>query len=133
MLLQNSEEKERMNWASKGLEGVMKITSTYRKRDPRDPDEIEFMENAFGCICEILGFEKGKRLFLDEEGLELMTMVMEQKLLSRTRAIKVIDFLLSSGGVARGGVVKEGCERFVELGGLKSLFSAFMGKVRRLN
>lgn len=47
-----------------------------------------------------------------------------EKLLARTRAAKVLDYAMQT---ERG---TEACERFVEMLGLKSFFSAFMGKVR---
>ena len=44
-------------------------------------------------------------------------------MLARTRAIKVLDHALS------GDSGTEACERFIDVLGLKSLFSAFMNKV----
>lgn len=49
-----------------------------------------------------------------------------EKLLARTRAIKVLDYAMQTDdGTAA-------CERFVDGLGLKSLFSAFMGRVGRV-
>jgi len=45
-------------------------------------------------------------------------------MMARTRAIKVLDHALT------GDAGSEACERFVEVLGLKSLFAAFMNKVR---
>lgn len=47
-----------------------------------------------------------------------------EKLQSRSRSIKTLDYAMS--GVAGSAV----CEAFIEALGLKTLFSAFMGKVR---
>lgn len=46
-----------------------------------------------------------------------------EKLLARTRSIKVLDYALQTEDGAAN------CERFVEMLGLKTFFSAFMGKV----
>ena len=46
-----------------------------------------------------------------------------EKLQSRSRAIKILDYAMSG---AAGSTV---CEAFIEALGLKTLFSAFMGKV----
>jgi hypothetical protein len=46
-----------------------------------------------------------------------------ERLLARTRAIKVLDYALQTENGS------DSCERFVEMLGLKSFFSVFMGKV----
>ena len=46
-------------------------------------------------------------------------------LIARTRSIKVLDHALS------GDAGTEACERFVDVLGLKSLFSVFMNKVMK--
>lgn len=46
-----------------------------------------------------------------------------EKLLARTRSIKVLNYAMQN---EEGS---EACERFVEMLGLKTFFSAFMGKV----
>lgn len=42
----------------------------YRRRDPVDPDELEFMENVFDALCAVLSEPENKQAFLDEEGGE---------------------------------------------------------------
>ena len=82
------------------------------------------MENIFDSICSALSEASVKAAFLEGEGTELMCLMLKEKKLSRTRAIKTLDHALQ--GMA--GIPL--CERFVEMLGLKMLFSAFMGKVR---
>ena len=48
---------------------------------------------------------------------------VREKLLARTRAIKVLDYAMQTEDGSAN------CERFVEMLGLKTFFSAFMGKV----
>jgi len=43
----------------------------YRRRDPEDADELEFMENVFDALCAVLSEPPNKQAFLDEEGGEL--------------------------------------------------------------
>ena len=95
----------------------------YRKRDPKDGDETEFMENAFDALCSALIVPSVKQAFLDGEGIELMCLMLKEKKLSRTRAIKTLDYAMQG----RSGI--QLCEKFVDALGLKTLFSAFMGKV----
>lgn len=135
-----SEGRKRI--ASEGaVDGLLKVVSVrvaprhtradssqlYRRRDPSSPDELEFMENVFDSLCSALSEPEVKAAFLEGEGVELCVIMMKEKKLARTRAIKTLDHAL--GG--RDGIPL--CEKFVELLGLKTLFSAFMGvRVRRL-
>lgn len=83
------------------------------------------MENVFDALCSALSSPTIKNLFLAAEGPDLMILMMKEKLQSRSRSIKTLDFAMSgtSGTVA--------CETFIEALGLKSLFSAFMGKTSK--
>ena len=49
----------------------------YRKKDPVDADETEFMENIFDCLCSALGEPEIKQQFLDSEGVDLMVLIMK--------------------------------------------------------
>ncbi|WVQ85127.1 hypothetical protein IAT38_007292 [Cryptococcus sp. DSM 104549] len=105
-----------------GMEVLLQVLSQYLKKDPGDSEEVEFMENVFDCVCSALGQPEMKKLFLETEGVELMVLMMKEKLLAKTRAIKVLNYAL------QGDAGSDSCERFVEALGLKTLFSAFMGK-----
>jgi len=54
--------------------------------------------------------------------VELMVIMMKEKLLAKTRAIKVLDYAMQTDDGSAN------CDRFVEVLGLKTFFSAFMGK-----
>ncbi|ORY80665.1 Catenin-beta-like protein [Leucosporidium creatinivorum] len=104
------------------VDTLLKVLSAYRRRDPSGADETEFMENVFDALCTSLHTPAVKTAFLEGEGIELMCLMLKEKKLSRTRAIKTLDHALQGqSGIAL-------CEKFVELLGLKTLFSAFMGK-----
>ncbi|WVR03234.1 hypothetical protein IAU60_000225 [Kwoniella sp. DSM 27419] len=105
-----------------GLDALLQVLSQYRKKDPADSEEVEFMENVFDCVCSALSQPEMKKAFEVSEGVELMVLMMKEKLLSKTRAIKVLNYALQTEDGAAN------CEKFVEVLGLKSLFSAFMGK-----
>ncbi|KZW04240.1 DUF1716-domain-containing protein [Exidia glandulosa HHB12029] len=105
-----------------GVEALLKVLSQYRKRDPADADETEFMENLFDVLCSALAEMEIKKLFLKSEGVDLMVLMMKEKMQSRSRSIKVLDHALSSPAGSAN------CEAFVEALGLKTLFPAFMGK-----
>ena len=62
--------------------------------------------------------------FREGEGFELMVRVLKGKKFARFGALKALDYATSNS--------KSNCERFVEAGGLKYLFSVYMGKVHTI-
>ncbi|GAA5882380.1 hypothetical protein JCM16303_004097 [Sporobolomyces ruberrimus] len=129
------------------LERILKILSTYRKRDPASGDETEFLENLFDILCSCLSSplpstsspststpslpppistpHPVKTSFLENEGIELMLLLLKSThQIAKTRALKCLAHALS--GLRKGN--EELSERFVECLGLKTLFAIFMGK-----
>ncbi|GEM09010.1 beta-catenin-like protein 1 [Rhodotorula toruloides] len=117
------------------VEILLKVLSTYRKRDPVGSEEEEYMENVFDALCSCLSsptpppsnpsvppVHAVKAAFLADEGIELLVLMLKAKNMSRNRAIKTLDHALQG----REGATL--CERFVEALGLKTLFAAFMGR-----
>ncbi|KZT12457.1 DUF1716-domain-containing protein [Laetiporus sulphureus 93-53] len=125
ILLQNNRANRLELGKQDGVEAILKVLSQYRRKDPVDPDETEFMENVFDSLCSALAEPEIKELFLKSEGVDLMVLMMKEKMQSRSRSIKVLDYAMS------GPAGTEACEVFVEALGLKTLFSAFMGKTSR--
>ncbi|KAI0677614.1 Catenin-beta-like protein [Trametes maxima] len=121
ILLQNNRSNRLALGKQDGVESLLKILSRYRKRDPVDADETEFMENVFDVLCSALGEPEVKQQFLDSEGVDLMVLMMKDKMQARSRAIKALDYAMS------GPAGTAACETFVEALGLKTLFSSFMG------
>ncbi|KAL7420182.1 hypothetical protein Q5752_005148 [Cryptotrichosporon argae] len=122
ILLQDSRDVALRLGELGGMDAQLTVLAQYRKTDPKDSEELEFMENIFNCVCSLLAQPEGKTQFLEAEGVELMIIMMKEKLLARSRAIKVLDYALQTEDGA------DACERFVEMLGLKTFFSAFMGK-----
>ncbi|KAF8621646.1 hypothetical protein AX15_007664 [Amanita polypyramis BW_CC] len=125
ILLQNNTTSRLELGKQDGVEVILKVLSQFRRRDPTDADETEFMENVFDSLCSALSEAPIKKLFLEAEGPDLMVLMMKDKLQSRSRAIKTLDYSMSG---AASTVV---CEAFIEALGLKTLFSAFMGKAKK--
>ncbi|KAL1921927.1 uncharacterized protein VTP21DRAFT_10569 [Calcarisporiella thermophila] len=122
ILLQNS-RKNRLKFGELGgVDALLMAINQYKRKDPKDADETEMMENLFDALCSALGEPEIKDKFLDGEGIELMLILMREKNMSKMRAIKVLNYATSTKEGARN------CERFVEAFGLKALFSAFMQK-----
>lgn len=125
ILLQNSFANREELGKKDGVETMLKALSQFRRRDPVDADEAEFMENLFDALCSALSEPQIKSLFLASEGVDLMLLMMKEKLQSKSRSIKVLDYAMS------GPAGSEVCSTFVEVLGLKTIFSAFMGKASK--
>lgn len=57
--------------------GNQRTQQEYRKRNPFDADETEFMENLFDALCSALNERSIKQLFLDAEGPDLMILMIK--------------------------------------------------------
>ncbi|VDB85389.1 unnamed protein product [Peniophora sp. CBMAI 1063] len=125
ILLQESRPNRLEFGKHDGVETLLKVASNYRKRDPTDAEETEFMENVFDALCSALGEPEIKALFLRSEGVDLMVLIMGDKMQARSRSIKTLDHALS------GRTGAEACETFVAASGLKHLSSALLGKVSK--
>ncbi|KAF8138718.1 Catenin-beta-like protein [Boletus edulis] len=125
ILLQNSVSNRQELGKKDGVEVILKVLSQFRYREPIDADETEFMENLFDALCSALAEPEIRSLFLASEGVDLMVLMMKEKLQSRSRSIKTLDYAMS------GPAGAELCSNFVEALGLKTLFSALMGKATK--
>ncbi|RDX55607.1 DUF1716-domain-containing protein [Lentinus brumalis] len=125
ILLQDKRQNRLELGKRDGVETILKVLSRYRKKDPVNADETEFMENVFDVLCSALAEPEIKQQFLDSEGVDLMILMMKDKMDARSRAIKVLDYAMS------GPAGTAACETFVDALGLKSLFSTFMGKKKQ--
>lgn len=100
---------------------LLQLLSTWRQRDPeKDSDEQEFAENLFDCLVTIVQDEKGGSQFVDEEGIELCLIMLKEGNFSKHAALRLLDH--AAGGVS-GSLV---CEKLVDAGGLKHVFTIFM-------
>ncbi|KAL5721588.1 hypothetical protein ACHQM5_005214 [Ranunculus cassubicifolius] len=121
ILLQNSSGNQRRVGQMNGVDVILQAVAMYKSRDPKSEDEEEMVENLFDCLCCLLMPVENKEKFLKAEGVELMIIIMKQKKLAYGSAIRALDFAMTKYPPA--------CERFVDVLGLKTVFSAFMGKI----
>ena len=121
ILLQNS-KKNKLNFVSNidNIDIVLKSISKYKNINPKDGEELEYLENLFNILCSLLLENEVKTKFNKLEGIELMVLIAQQKkLISSYRSIKVLDHALSN---------EENSEKFININGLKILFGFFMNK-----
>lgn len=106
-----------------GIDDLLQLLAANKRKDPKDDDEIELLENLFDGLCSALAEKENKRLFLEGEGIELMLIMIKEKKMARIRAVKVLNYAMST----KAGTAN--CLRFVEIMGLKTLFSVFSRNV----
>jgi beta-catenin-like protein 1 len=104
-----------------GVEFHLQLINAAKKKGPAalSAAEKEIVENVMDALSSCL-LEAGNRdRFRAAEGFELLLRVIHENGYARAGSLKAIDFAL--GGSDSAGA-------FVEAGGLKALFPAFMGK-----
>jgi beta-catenin-like protein 1 len=77
IMLQSSRENRVRVAELGGLETLLMILAYYRKRDPKEADEVEMMENIFDSVCGIVQEEDLAQKFLEQEGVELMLITIK--------------------------------------------------------
>lgn len=124
ILLQSSAANRARLIESDGLDTLLQLLSPYRKRDPaKGTEEAEYVENLFDCVTCCVDDREGKEKFLAAEGIELCLIMLREGKMSKTRALRLLDHALGGpDGTAC-------CDKLVEAGGLKVIFTMFMKKV----
>ncbi|KAI5458866.1 Catenin-beta-like protein [Mariannaea sp. PMI_226] len=108
------------------IDQILQLLAPYRKRDPeRGSDEEEYMENLFGCLTSLLDEDEGKAKFIEAEGVELCLIMLKEGKKSKWPALRLLDHAVS------GASGTEMCQKVVEAGGLKTLFTQFMKNLNR--
>ena len=120
ILVQTSDENKKRIGQLNGIDLLLRAVAPFKGKDPADEGEREVLENIFDALVAATMEADNKRAFVENEGLELMLMMMKSRRSCRTSAIKCVDYALTRCPAA--------CERFVDILGLKTTFSVFMGK-----
>lgn len=124
ILLQSSELNRTKLCDMEGVDVLLQLLSSYRKRDPiKGTEEEEYVENVFDSLTCVADTVPGKQKFIEAEGVELALIMLREGKMSKSRALRLLDHAL--GGLGGAGEV---CEKLVEAAGLKVIFSMFMKK-----
>ncbi|KAK3680812.1 hypothetical protein LTR37_021040 [Vermiconidia calcicola] len=108
-----------------GVDLFLRLLATYRKRDPpKDSPEEEYAENIFDALTCVVDESEGKSKFVEAEGVELCLIMLKEGSFSKIRALRLLDH----GIAGQGSTAAEVCEKLVDAGGLKTIFSTFMKK-----
>jgi beta-catenin-like protein 1 len=91
----------------------------YRKEDPSNDEETEYVENLFDILCLALhNHTANQQRFAANDGIQLMLTMIRRNTYAKSAALKAIDYALQ-------GCVRN-CDLFVDEGGLKTVFASYM-------
>ncbi|RGP78058.1 hypothetical protein FLONG3_3807 [Fusarium longipes] len=100
---------------------LLQLVAPYRRRDPdKGSEEEEYMENIFAILTCLADEAAGKSKFIDAEGTELCLIMLKEGKKSKPPALRLLNH------AAGGNIGLEVCQKIVEAGGLKTLFTLFM-------
>lgn len=123
VILQSAGAQARLKFVEMdGVDRALQSVAPYRSQGIRSPEEEEFVENVFDILCAVLMEDTAKVSFVENEGIELMILVLKGRTPSRTAALKCLDFATTG--------YCDSCERAVTEGLLPPLFGIFMGKIK---
>lgn len=121
MMLISSKEAVKAVDEKGGLKKLIRCVAAYRKKDPSSLDEVELVENMFNALCSILSTGAAAKLkFASADGIQLMVTMIRKKRYTQTAALKILNYAVSD--------CVANAEKFLDVGGLKALFAAFMGR-----
>ncbi|KAK4032324.1 Catenin-beta-like protein [Parachaetomium inaequale] len=123
VLVQSSRENRKRLAGLDAVDTMLQLVAAYRKRDPeKGGDEEEYMENLFEALTSIADEPEGKARFVEAEGVELCLIMLKEGKRSKPAALRLLDH--AAGGPAGADV----CQKIVDAGGLKTMFTMFMKK-----
>ncbi|XXH03283.1 hypothetical protein Hte_009681 [Hypoxylon texense] len=125
ILVQTSPKNRRKLASLDAVDIMLQLVASYRKRDPeKGGEEEEYMENLFEALTCLVDEPEIKAKFVTAEGVELCLIMLKEGKLSKAAALRLLDHAV--GGPGQSGT--EVCQRIVEAGGLKNIFTLFMKK-----
>ncbi|KAF4078467.1 hypothetical protein AMELA_G00199540 [Ameiurus melas] len=126
ILLQNNDGTRELLGEIDGIDVLLQQLSVFKRHNPSTPEEQEMMENLFDALCSCLMLPANRDRFLKGEGLQLMNLMLREKKLSRTSALKVLDH----GMIGPEGT--DNCHKFVDILGLRTIFPLFMKTPKKM-
>uniref|UniRef100_A0A2K6R8Q5 Beta-catenin-like protein 1 n=1 Tax=Rhinopithecus roxellana TaxID=61622 RepID=A0A2K6R8Q5_RHIRO len=108
------------------LQWLLKRLKVFKRHNPSTAEEQEMMENLFDSLCSCLMLSSNRERFLKGEGLQLMNLMLREKKISRSSALKVLDHAMI------GPEGTDNCHKFVDILGLRTIFPLFMKSPRKI-
>ncbi|XP_038160834.1 beta-catenin-like protein 1 [Cyprinodon tularosa] len=126
ILLQNNDTTRELLGEMDGIDVLLQQLSVFKRHNPNTAEEQEMMENLFDALCSCLMLSSNRDRFLKGEGLQLMNLMLREKKLSRTSALKVLDHAMI------GPEGADNCHKFVDVLGLRTIFPLFMKTPKKM-
>ncbi|KAG9335236.1 hypothetical protein JZ751_005482 [Albula glossodonta] len=126
ILLQNNDGTRELLGELDGIDVLLQQLSVFKRHNPATVEEQEMMENLFDSLCSCLMLGANRDRFLKGEGLQLMNLMLREKKMSRTSALKVLDH----GMIGPEG--SDNCHKFVDILGLRTIFPLFMKTPKKM-
>ncbi|MCJ8742040.1 hypothetical protein PDJAM_G00077600 [Pangasius djambal] len=126
ILLQSNDGTRELLGEMDGIDVLLQQLSVFKRHNPTTPEEQEMMENLFDALCSCLMLPANRDRFLKGEGLQLMNLMLREKKLSRTSALKVLDHSMI------GPEGTDNCHKFVDILGLRTIFPLFMKTPKKM-
>lgn len=126
ILLQNNDNTRELLGEMDGIDVLLQQLSVFKRHNPSTAEEQEMMENLFDGLCSCLMLPTNRDRFLRGEGLQLMNLMLREKKMSRTSALKVLDH----GMIGPEGA--DNCHKFVDILGLRTIFPLFMKTPKKM-
>uniref|UniRef100_A0A670IGV5 Beta-catenin-like protein 1 n=1 Tax=Podarcis muralis TaxID=64176 RepID=A0A670IGV5_PODMU len=109
-----------------GIDVLLQQLSVFKRHNPGAAEEQEMMENLFDSLCSSLMLSSNRDRFLKGEGLQLMNLMLREKKISRSSALKVLDHAMI------GPEGADNCHKFVDILGLRTIFPLFMKSPKKI-
>ncbi|KAM3839303.1 beta-catenin-like protein 1 isoform 1-T1 [Vipera latastei] len=126
ILLQNTDDNREMLGELDGIDVLLQQLSVFKRHNPGPAEEQEMMENLFDSLCSSLMLSSNRERFLKGEGLQLMNLMLREKKISRSSALKVLDHAMI------GPEGADNCHKFVDILGLRTIFPLFMKSPKKV-
>uniref|UniRef100_A0A3P9K4Y8 Catenin, beta like 1 n=1 Tax=Oryzias latipes TaxID=8090 RepID=A0A3P9K4Y8_ORYLA len=126
ILLQNNDNTRELLGEMDGIDVLLQQLSVFKRHNPNTAEEQEMMENLFDALCSCLMLASNRERFLKGEGLQLMNLMLREKKMSRTSALKVLDHAM----IGPEGL--DNCHKFVDILGLRTIFPLFMKTPKKM-
>uniref|UniRef100_A0A4W5PNK4 Beta-catenin-like protein 1 n=1 Tax=Hucho hucho TaxID=62062 RepID=A0A4W5PNK4_9TELE len=126
ILLQNNDSTRELLGELDGIDVLLQQLSVFKRHNPATAEEQEMMENLFDALCSCLMLAANRDRFLRGEGLQLMNLMLREKKMSRTSALRVLDH----GMIGPEG--SDNCHKFVDILGLRTIFPLFMKTPKKM-
>lgn len=131
VLLLNSHDNKLLLGQMGGIDALLQQVAYYRRVAPVTGDEHEFLEQTINCLCTaILECEENRKSFYEEEGVDLIQLILREKRSAvkksniKISTLKLFNHVLTTDK-NRDPLVTQCCERFVQVLGLRVLFPIF--------